>query len=346
MSNRVKKSSRLQTIDSNELVIASKRFCSELHLTARLSSASGPLRNFQELSSYKRATNSKKTQGSFEMKDYWIVLIAGLLSLGAAAQTGAGAGAFDSGITSVSAGQSGANANANADANAKADAKHGSKQANGSASGNGSGSASASTNSVASALGSGTNIQAELTKSLDAKKAKAGDEVTAKVTQDVKSSGQVVIHKGSKLIGHVTEAKARSKEDSESRLGLAFDRAVLKNGEQVALGAAVQALAPPASAAASAMNSDSLGVGGGMPAGGGGRSGGGGGGLVGGVAGGATSTVGSTVGAAGNTAGSVANFPTGAVGGAVCGALGVAGSGVLHSTSQGVVGETCLSLTS
>src|SRR5260370_20528704 len=262
MSNRVKKSSRLQTIDSNELVIASKRFCSELHLTARLSSASGPLRNFQELSSYKRATNSKKTQGAFWMKNYWIVLIAGLLSLGAAAQTGAGAGASASGNTSVSAGQSGANA----DANAKADAKNGSKQANGSASGNGSGSASASTNSVASALGSGTNIQAELTKSLDAKKAKAGDEVTAKVTQDVRSNGQVVIHKGSKLVGHVTEVKARSKEDSESRLGLAFDRAVLKNGEQVVLGAAVQALAPPASAAASAVNSDSLGVGGGMPA--------------------------------------------------------------------------------
>ncbi len=346
MSNRVKKSSRLQTIDSNELVIASKRFCSELHLTARLSSASGPLRNFQELSSYKRATNSKKTQGAFWMKNYWIVLIAGLLSLGAAAQTGAGAGASASGNTSVSAGQSGANANANADANAKADAKHGSKQANGSASGNGSGSASASTNSVASALGSGTNIQAELTKSLDAKKAKAGDEVTAKVTQDVRSNGQVVIHKGSRLIGHVTEAKARSKEDSESRLGLAFDRAVLKNGEQVALGAAVQALAPPASAAASAVNSDSLGVGGGMPAGGGAARSGEGGGTLGGVAGGATSTVGSTVGAAGNTAGSVTNSTTGSVGSTVGGATGTAANGALNSTSHGVVGMQGVNLSS
>src|SRR5216684_1220817 len=68
MSNRVKKSSRLQTIDSNELVIASKRFCSELHLTARLSSASGSLRNFQELSSYKRATNSKNTRSVLDEK--------------------------------------------------------------------------------------------------------------------------------------------------------------------------------------------------------------------------------------------------------------------------------------
>ena len=280
------------------------------------------------------------------MKNYWIVLIVGLLSLGASAQTGAGAGGAASGSTSVSAGQSGASANENADANAKADAKHGSKQANGSASGSGSGSAGVSTNSAAAALDSGTNIQAELTKSLDAKKAKAGDEVTAKVTEDVKSNGQVVIHKGSKLVGHVTEVKARSKEDSESRLGLAFDRAVLKNGEQVALGAAVQALAPPANAAASAMNSDSLGVGGAPAGGGAARSGGGGGGMLGGVAGGATSTAGSTVGGVGNTAGSVTNSTTGAVGGTVGGASGVAGSGVLNSTSHGVVGMQGLNLSS
>jgi len=269
----------------------------------------------------------------------------GLLSLGASAQTGTGAGGAASGSTSVSAGQSGASANENADANAKADAKHGSKQANGSASGSGSGSAGVSTNSAAAALDSGTNIQAELTKSLDAKKAKAGDEVTAKVTEDVKSNGQVVIHKGSKLVGHVTEVKARSKEDSESRLGLAFDRAVLKNGEQVALGAAVQALAPPANAAASAMNSDSLGVGG-APAGGGAARSGGSGGMLGGVAGGATSTAGSTVGGVGNTAGSVTNSTTGAVGGTVGGASGVAGSGVLNSTSHGVVGMQGLNLSS
>jgi hypothetical protein len=295
---------------------------------------------FSELSFSKTSNKIKKITRSVWMKNYWIVLIVGLLSLGAPAQTGAGAGGSASGNTSVSAGQSGASANTNADANANASAKHGSKQANGS----GSGSASASTGSAASALDSGTNIQAELTKSLDAKKAKAGDEVTAKVTQDVKSNGQVVIHKGSKLIGHVTEAKARSKEDSESRLGLAFDRAVLKNGEQVALGAAVQALAPPANAAASAMNSDSLGVSGGAPAGGGAaRSGGG---MLGGVAGGATSTAGSTVGAAGNTAGSVANSTTGAVGGTVGGASGVAGSGVLNSTSHGVVGMQGLNLSS
>ena len=127
------------------------------------------------------------------MKRYWIVILAaGVLTAGAAAQ---GTGA------------SGASASGNASASTKASGNAGANGAN-----------------ASSSLSSGTNLQAELTKSLDAKKAKVGDEVTAKVTQDVKSNGQVVVRKGSKLIGHVTEAKARSQGDQESRLGIAFDR--------------------------------------------------------------------------------------------------------------------------
>ena len=70
------------------------------------------------------------------------------------------------------------------------------------------------------------HLQAELSKSLDAKKAKPGDEVTAKLTQDVKADGKVVMHKGSRLVGHVTEAQAKSKENAESKLGIVFDKAV------------------------------------------------------------------------------------------------------------------------
>src|SRR5260370_2344367 len=116
------------------------------------------------------------------MKGYWVFLLTvGLLTLGASGQTGAGASA--SGNASASAGKSGAKASSNANANASA-------------------------NNAAAGLSSGTTMQTELTKSLDARKAKAGDQVTAMVTQDVKSDGKVVVRKGSKLIGHVTEAKA------------------------------------------------------------------------------------------------------------------------------------------
>jgi hypothetical protein len=187
-------------------------------------------------------------------------------------------------------------------------------------------------------------LNAELTKPLDAKKAKTGDEVTAKVTQDVKANGRVVVRKGSKLVGHVTEAKARTKEDSESKLGMVFDRAILKDGQEVQLNAMVQALAPPATMAASAMTDDTAGL---APVGGmsapSGRAGGGG---LGGVAGGATSTVGSTAGAAVNNGGSIGGSATGVANGTVGGVGGVAGRGVLSSATQGVVGMPGMVLTS
>lgn len=100
------------------------------------------------------------------------------------------------------------------------------------------------TASDASAL-SGTDLIAELSKSVSTKKAKLGDPVKATITQDVLSHGKIVIRRGSKLVGHVTEVKTRSKEDQESRLGLVFDKAILKGGGEIDFNAAVRALAPP-----------------------------------------------------------------------------------------------------
>jgi len=65
----------------------------------------------------------------------------------------------------------------------------------------------------------GSIIPVQLTKSIDAKKVKTGDQVEAKVTQD--------------------------KEQKESQLGIAFDRAVM-NGSDVAMPMSIQAIiAPP-----------------------------------------------------------------------------------------------------
>ena len=78
----------------------------------------------------------------------------------------------------------------------------------------------------------GNVIPVELTKTVDAKKAKTGDEVVAKVTQDMKTStGEVLVPKDTKVMGHVTEVQARNKEQKESQVGIVFDRAVMKNGE-------------------------------------------------------------------------------------------------------------------
>lgn len=92
----------------------------------------------------------------------------------------------------------------------------------------------------------GSVIPVQLTRTVDAKKAKTGDEVDAKVTQDLKSvSGDVLVPKDTKVIGHVTEAQARNKEEKESQLAIAFDQAVMKDGSSSALPMSIQAIIAP-----------------------------------------------------------------------------------------------------
>jgi hypothetical protein len=91
----------------------------------------------------------------------------------------------------------------------------------------------------------GTLIPAELSKSLDAKKAKPGDKIEAKTTMDMLSHGQIVIPRNTKIEGHVTSAKPHTKESPDSALGIAFDRILMKNGRELPIQAAIQAIAPP-----------------------------------------------------------------------------------------------------
>jgi hypothetical protein len=89
-----------------------------------------------------------------------------------------------------------------------------------------------------------TPVLVELRKGINAKKAKVGDDVKAQVVQDVISHGKIVIRRGSKLVGHVTQVKTSTKEDAESHLGMVFDRALLKGGGELNLNSAgIQALA-------------------------------------------------------------------------------------------------------
>jgi hypothetical protein len=306
----------------------------------------------------------KNERKRINMKKFWIgAITAGLFTVSAAAQTSAsGSAAGNASVTpgqagagasaSQSAQTSGASANVDANANAKASHENESKQQKDSKGGAGNSAGlpvgGAEGPHGSAALSSGTTLQAELAKSIDAKKAKPGDEVTAKLTQDVKADGKVVMHKGSKLVGHVTEAQAKSKENAESKLGIVFDKAMLKGGEEVAFSGVIQALAPPVQGALSVGGDESGSLGSGMGSGGGsmggGRSGGGGIAPIGAATSAAGSTVGSVAGAAGNTAGSVTNSATGAVNGSVNRTAGVAANGALNSAAHGVVGMQGLAL--
>ncbi len=85
-----------------------------------------------------------------------------------------------------------------------------------------------------------------LTKTIDAKKAKTGDEVVAKVTQDLKTNaGDVIVAKDTKVVGHVTEAQPRNKEQKESQVGITFDHAVMKDGSEMQMPMSIQAIVGP-----------------------------------------------------------------------------------------------------
>jgi len=85
----------------------------------------------------------------------------------------------------------------------------------------------------------------ELSKTLKAKKLKVGDKISAEVAQDVVAHGKVIIPIETRLIGHVTEVSARDSGHPESRLGVVFDRILLKHYRDIDFQAVVQAVSQP-----------------------------------------------------------------------------------------------------
>jgi len=175
---------------------------------------------------------------------------------------------------------------------------------------------------AAGQLASGTAIHAVLAKPLDARKNKQGDPVVARTTAAVRSKRGVVIPKGSQILGHVTQASVRGKGQTESALGIMFDRAVLKNGAEVPLDVAVQAIAAAQTTAPMQSGDDSLSAGSAMSSGAataGGR-------LLGGVGAGVLT----------NTNTAVASNVGGTLGSATSGTTSLTGE--LSSNTTGVVG--------
>jgi hypothetical protein len=92
----------------------------------------------------------------------------------------------------------------------------------------------------------GSVIPVQLTKTIDAKKLKPGEEVSAEVTEDLKTGNdEIIVPKNTKIIGKVTEAQARSKQDKESQIGIAFDEAVMKDGATMTMPLSIQAVIAP-----------------------------------------------------------------------------------------------------
>lgn len=118
----------------------------------------------------------------------------------------------------------------------------------------------------------GTLVPAELQKTVDAHKVKSGDKVEAVVPADLQAkSGEVIVPKGTKIMGHITEVKQKSKQDPGSTLGIVFEKLAMKDGKELPFDAEIQAVRKNASQSAFAApsNGSSGSEGSGTPAGGG-----------------------------------------------------------------------------
>jgi hypothetical protein len=267
-----------------------------------------------------------------QMKAAGLVVVCGLfyaVSAGAQTQNDTQAGVAASGQTSAQASPHGAQASAN-----------GTSTANRSAEGAQGG----------ATLAGGTAFNATLDKPIDSKKCKPGEPVTAHTTEPVKSGGKTIIPKGTKMMGHVTQASARANGQADSQLGIVFDKAVMKNGQEMPMNVAIQALGAASGNASAATDNMELAGGGAAHGGGSAAAGGGRGGALGGVtstAGGLTHTATGAGNAVGGTLNSATQTTTSAAGSASNGATGTLNTaGQFTSNSRGVFGMNGLDLNS
>src|SRR5512147_381365 len=261
-------------------------------------------------------------------------MMAALVGFAVAQQVNTSTGASVSGSNTVSADKSGASVQTNnkVDTSSQTGVAHGTKALGSPQSKTGNSGSVEATGSLAE----GTAINAVLAKPLDSRKCKPGEQVVATAAEDVKADGKVVVRKGSKLIGHVTKAETKGEGQANSSLGIVFDRALLKNGQQVQMNSVVQAIAAsrvnaaPVGDDAFAETSSAVGVAHSGTAGGGG--------LLGGV----TSTARSTTGTVANVGGGATGAVTSTLGSTANVGNGLSSS--LNSASSGVVGLKGLSL--
>lgn len=92
-------------------------------------------------------------------------------------------------------------------------------------------------------LGIGSTINASLDDTLDTRKTRAGDSVTAEVTEDVMYQRSVIFPKGTKVTGHIVRVTSGGRGRAGSAIFVQFDKGILKDGQEVLLNAGIQALA-------------------------------------------------------------------------------------------------------
>jgi len=92
-------------------------------------------------------------------------------------------------------------------------------------------------------MGVGTAFNASLDEVLDTRHTKAGDAVVAEAAEDVSYQRSVIFPKGTKIVGHIVKVTSSGKGHTGSAIFIQFDKAVMKDGQEIMLNAGIQALA-------------------------------------------------------------------------------------------------------
>lgn len=89
-----------------------------------------------------------------------------------------------------------------------------------------------------------SSVTCELQNKLDSRTAKVGDRVVLKTTEKVQTADGTVIPRGTRLEGHITQVQTRDSAHAVSQMGIAFDRAEMKNGQSIAIYTLIRGVNP------------------------------------------------------------------------------------------------------
>jgi hypothetical protein len=90
-----------------------------------------------------------------------------------------------------------------------------------------------------------STVFAVLTNSLESRNAVAGQQLTLRSINDVVVGGEIVIPRGSNIIGQVTDVITKGKDRARSGLAIVIEKAVTKNGTEIPVQAIIAAVAAP-----------------------------------------------------------------------------------------------------
>jgi len=107
-------------------------------------------------------------------------------------------------------------------------------------------------------------VHAQLMGNLDSKSAKLGDAVELRTQENLKTADGTEIPKGTRIMGRVTSVVAHGKGNENAQVGIEFDHAVLKGGQNLALRSEIQWVAPPPNTSMADMLRSQSDIGGGV----------------------------------------------------------------------------------